>query len=353
MSVRYQSLLRYVAFGILLSTGGCGLFDAPETCTDGIQNQNETGVDCGGVCNACETCDDGIKNQDETATDCGGVCAPCTAEMLKRDSVIAEYNTVYLQTEVTDTGWTGNTASCTAGTVSQDTHNKVIARINYFRKLVGLNDNTTLDASFFDQMQQTVLMMHANGTIDHFPPNTWACWTQSGYDGAGITNLATTHSTAAVTLFIEDPGSFNHAVGHRRWILHSDKTQFSYGTTSQYMALTITGVAGGNTKIPDFIAYPPGTYVPQQLVFPKWSFSIPSADFTSANVAMTGPDGNVTLTIISRTDNGYGDNTIVWEPQGIVTNSPSDVEYTVTVTGVLNAAQADYTYKTTIVDPGN
>ena len=52
------------------------------TCTDGIQNGNETGVDCGGPdCAPCvipPTCDDGIQNGDETGVDCGGPdCAPC------------------------------------------------------------------------------------------------------------------------------------------------------------------------------------------------------------------------------------------------------------------------------------
>ncbi len=53
---------------------------AQPSCSDGFQNQNETGVDCGGVCPACEvsgTCSDGVRNQDETAVDCGGVCSPC------------------------------------------------------------------------------------------------------------------------------------------------------------------------------------------------------------------------------------------------------------------------------------
>ena len=53
------------------------------TCTDGIQNGNETGVDCGGPdCSPCvtpPTCDDGIQNGDETGVDCGGSnCAPCS-----------------------------------------------------------------------------------------------------------------------------------------------------------------------------------------------------------------------------------------------------------------------------------
>lgn len=47
------------------------------SCSDGIQNQGESGVDCGGPCPACATCFDGIQNQGETGIDCGGPCAPC------------------------------------------------------------------------------------------------------------------------------------------------------------------------------------------------------------------------------------------------------------------------------------
>ncbi len=55
--------------------------DATLTCNDGIQNQGETGVDCGGPnCQACPTaptCTDGIMNGDETGVDCGGSCDDC------------------------------------------------------------------------------------------------------------------------------------------------------------------------------------------------------------------------------------------------------------------------------------
>jgi hypothetical protein len=47
------------------------------TCSDGIKNQGETGIDCGGPCAACPTCSDHIKNQGETGVDCGGPCAAC------------------------------------------------------------------------------------------------------------------------------------------------------------------------------------------------------------------------------------------------------------------------------------
>jgi len=52
------------------------------TCSDGIKNQAETGLDCGGTCGACivaATCSDGIKNQAETGLDCGGTCGACSA----------------------------------------------------------------------------------------------------------------------------------------------------------------------------------------------------------------------------------------------------------------------------------
>jgi len=80
------------------SEGGCG-----PTCSDGIQNQSETGIDCGGPnCGGCNpgggcvlasdclsgvcslgicqapSCVDAVQNGTETGIDCGGgICAPC------------------------------------------------------------------------------------------------------------------------------------------------------------------------------------------------------------------------------------------------------------------------------------
>lgn len=65
----------------LLNSDGCGEGAEP-TCTDGVQNGDEEGVDCGGTtCPACPTptCSDGIMNGDETGVDCGGSCDACPA----------------------------------------------------------------------------------------------------------------------------------------------------------------------------------------------------------------------------------------------------------------------------------
>jgi SH3-like domain-containing protein len=72
------------------------------TCSDNIQNGDETGIDCGGPCpacppicgnlscetfescnscavdcGACPTCTDGVRNGNETGVDCGGSCLAC------------------------------------------------------------------------------------------------------------------------------------------------------------------------------------------------------------------------------------------------------------------------------------
>ncbi len=62
-----------VGFNISLNLVG-------QSCSDGIKNQNETGIDCGGPCPSCETCYDGIQNQDEEGVDCGGACEDCPEE---------------------------------------------------------------------------------------------------------------------------------------------------------------------------------------------------------------------------------------------------------------------------------
>lgn len=49
------------------------------SCSDGIRNQGERGVDCGGPCEESDDCcDNGVKDELEEGIDCDGVCEPCT-----------------------------------------------------------------------------------------------------------------------------------------------------------------------------------------------------------------------------------------------------------------------------------
>ena len=72
-----------------IKIGDCDGSVGPSTCDDGVQNGNETGVDCGGPdCPACPTCNDGVQNGDEEGVDCGGPdCVPCDSEVTCDDGV--------------------------------------------------------------------------------------------------------------------------------------------------------------------------------------------------------------------------------------------------------------------------
>lgn len=114
-------------------------------------------------------------------------------------------------------------------------------------------------------------------------------------------------------------------------------------------------------KTPAYIAWPPKGYIPRDVVYPRWSLSIPAptspfqVDFTNADVTMTDSKGEEVSLIIeyaSPVGNSYGDNSIIWRPSGINLSSTADQKYTVKVSNVLVGGVAkNYQYDVTIFKP--
>jgi hypothetical protein len=275
-----------------------------------------------------------------------------TPVVTERQRIINEYNAGYLGTNVSDPLWTGNTSTCDAGTISADAVSKTLQRINYFRKMAGVSYNIKFDAVRNGKCQEAALMMHANYTLDHNPPTTWSCYTNNGAEAAGHSNLASGTTSYAINMYMSDYGTGNEACGHRRWLLYSRADTMGLGSTSGYQALWVIGGTVTPATMPDHIAWPPQGYVPAPLVFSRWSLGVPGGDFSSASVNMTDASGTaVPLSIISTTS-GYGDNTIVWLPTGIITNSTADVTYHVTVGNVnVGGNIKSYDYNVVIIQP--
>ncbi len=120
-------LLRFVLiFTISAVTFSCDDSDDNKevaTCSDGILNQDETEIDCGGVCDECPTCSDGILNQDETEIDCGGVCDECPEIFTLEEGT---YQLFWNSTTDTGKSFTGTSASFT--TLSAAGENKFEGR---------------------------------------------------------------------------------------------------------------------------------------------------------------------------------------------------------------------------------
>ena len=70
-----------------------------------------------------------------------------------------------------------------------------------------------------------------------------------------------------------------------------------------------------------FVAWRPAGYVPYQVVFPRWSFSYPDADFSQATVTLTCYGQTVPIVQESVAE-GYGENTLVWAISGMADWDP-------------------------------
>lgn len=286
-----------------------------------------------------------------------GVChAQCD-----RLTVVQDYNDVFLQTSFnsSEISWNGDPSNCDEGGCSSSTRQKMLDRINYFRRLCDLNDDVVFSEEKNQMCQEAAMMSVVNQSLSHClgqnnaPCDNWTCTTESGILASQKSNLAWGNWDIydPVELFISDYGAGNIAVGHRRWILYSRAKEFGCGLTEDRNILWVLGNYGnpaGNQR--DYIAYPPGDYIVQDLVYPRWSFGIPQADFTDAEVQMLDENGNqIELNIIYNASVGYGDYSIVWEPEGILVEENYDVEYHVNISNIGNAPNSSYTYTVKIV----
>ena len=118
--------------------------------------------------------------------------------------------------------------------------------------------------------------------------------------------------------FVKDYGEFNKAVGHRRAMLYSRSVNKGYGTTlragaiySDYTSL----LEKDSTLFPKYFSYPVDGYNEIDLVFPRWSFSIPDVykvDFKDAAVELKDETGKaISVTVLPYED--IYDPTLVWE----------------------------------------
>ena len=281
---------------------------------------------------------------------------------LTRQDVVSLYNNQYVSAFDAVANWSGNLGNCDAGTTSSDYKNSTLQTINYFRAMAGL-PLVSLDSGLNAKAQKAALMMIAEANLSHSPSESWACYTVDGAQAAGKSNLALgNHGPAAIVAYMRDSGGGNTAVGHRRWILYPRQVVMGTGSTdarngffSGSNALWVISSFGPRPLNPEQISWPPQGYVPYQVVYPRWSFSLnsfPGADFREATVEMKQGETMIKVEVLT-VSNGFGNNTLVWEPDGLVFGpSMADKTLTITVKNVIiEGSPRTFTYDVTVIDP--
>ncbi|MDD3011203.1 MAG: CAP domain-containing protein [Bacteroidales bacterium] len=278
-----------------------------------------------------------------------------------RTEVVAAYNNIYLATAVENPQWDGNLAACLPGSIPTTIHDKVLARINYFRKMCGLPGDVVFNTEYNEKCQAAALMFLANSGLSHDPPTTWSCWSSDGYEAAQCSNIGLgsantpVHTTRAIDCYMDDSQNSNFTLGHRRWLLYSKAKTMGHGSTDRSNAIWVAGNTGNPLpdNLPDFIAYPSPGCFPCPLCFPIWSFSVPEANFANTNVVMSDENGNkIDLTVNYKSKPGdplIGDNSIIWQP-AIINDCNKETTYKITLTNVaLNNEIYSYSYQVTLI----
>ncbi len=310
---------------------------------------------------------------------------PFTLNVNNRQDVAQFYNLVHEASNGVPDNWNGSIAGCNPGTVSPAYLTAVLSRTNYFRTMAGEPDvtfNGTDAGTSADpnnaEAQAAALMESANNFIppNHTPPQAGTtCWTQQAFNGSSHSSLFWGETgPGTIDGWVLDRCATctgNEPLGHRRNMLDPSISVMGYGSvpatpgfiaTASQIVLT-TPLAQRPPVRSGFVAWPPAGFVPYEVVFPRWSFSLPNTDFSHANVTMQSNGASVPVQLecfdptTSANCGQFGEPMISWIPNNLADGAPwpkptADQTFTVNVTNaIVNGAAQNFTYTTTIIDP--
>lgn len=289
---------------------------------------------------------------------------PPKVNLSSREEVLAYYHGSFGTMSKWWADWkSGSLDNCVRGTTTRGYQESMIARINWWRGMVGRPLSTTLklDAEESRAAQEAAMMLDASNYFTHTPSPSAKCYTTLAARGA-LGNLGPNNLPDAVNidLFIEDGGNSNFFAGHRASMLYIDQRSAgagsSYGKPDANGYLSFDGASNGVTVVP--IKSTVGIARAEQNAFPapgytlhnllptsgRWEY-VDSTLYTAtaANVALTKNGVAVPINVSYRTGGEeFNEARIVWEiPLSMTRNAltrlnsgTQDDVYVVTITGL-------------------
>jgi len=254
-------------------------------------------------------------------------------------AVNAAYWSRYAPKQTLSIDWLlGSILGCIPGITSSTTNQATLSSLNYVRSLAGLAP-ISFSSTMNSAAQRAALIMAANQALSHNPSSSWKCWTSTGAAAAAKSNLALSYPSLKagriVELYMDDPGSSNTAVGHRRWLLNPFTTTMGSGSTPTANAITVVGPTNAARPNPKWVSWPSAGYFPNTMEpNGRWSLSsgYKSVSFKYASVAVYKSDGTKVPGIRKYTPHGgYAQPTLVWQ---MPSTFPKSANYSVVVTGI-------------------
>ncbi|MDG1720014.1 MAG: CAP domain-containing protein, partial [Bacteroidia bacterium] len=244
--------------------------------------------------------------------------------------------------------WNGRVGGCNQGTIDSEIQNKVVDRINYFRRNAGVPE-VLFDEATNEYCQKAALMMTANNALSHEPSKTWRCWSSEGAYAAKHSLLIKEANTSmAVTYIMDDK---NPSAGNRRWLLYPNGRVYGHGSTNDYAviwALDDSGTTDTAEYMNKPISWPPKGYLPQLMLMENWTFSL-YADLVNATVIVS-QDGKPLDVNLQPYVAGYGAPTLVFNPNYNKNTLPAKSDFEVQVS-LSDGRQFNYVVHTFAYNP--
>ena len=244
--------------------------------------------------------------------------------------------------------WNGRVGGCNQGTIDSEIQNKVVDRINYFRRNAGVPE-VLFDEATNEYCQKAALMMTANNALSHEPSKTWRCWSSEGAYAAKHSLLIKEANTSmAVTYIMDDK---NPSAGNRRWLLYPNGRVYGHGSTNDYAviwALDDSGTTDTAEYMNKPISWPPKGYLPQLMLMENWTFSL-YADLVNATVIVS-QDGKPLDVNLQPYVAGYGAPTLVFNPNYNKNTLPAKSDFEVQVS-LSDGRQFNYVVRTFAYNP--
>jgi uncharacterized protein YkwD len=241
-----------------------------------------------------------------------------SVDVNNKSAVNAAYLSRYAPGLSVPTGWAGNENRCIAGTQASGSRTSTLSALNFARSLAGLTA-VTFSSDLNNRSQQSALMMSANKALSHTPPKSWRCYSATGAANAGSSNLALAYpslsSAGIVSLYLEDAGSTNRGVGHRRWLLNPFATTMGSGSTNTANAITVIGPTSTSRANPALVAWPSAGWFPNTLEpSGRWSLSLGDRALSFRWAAVrVWRDGKLLKVSKNPVVDGYAQPTVSWQ----------------------------------------
>lgn len=276
---------------------------ADEDCDDSDPSMPIGDADCDGTLTAddCDDTDPGSTIRSEDA-DCDGVpnsAAEAVCYRWTRD-----------RSDLGEGTWDGSVSTCDPGMTEPAAFGNALRLVNLFRWISGLPEVGTLP-ELNDMAQDCALIMHAYGGLTHYPAESFECYTASGAQAAGSSNISPYAGVYSVDLYMSDPGN-STTLGHRRWILSNGLGPIGLGSTSNFSCMLVIGGSGSDRA--DWTAWPPPGVVPFELTRlawatldqTGWSVQSDSISLSGASVTITRDDGADLPVVVTQLAPYYG-----------------------------------------------